>query len=62
MSENIRVVIDPDIGRCDDCLSDEGRRVRRFRDVKIQGEPVRIAVWLCPECRAADHTERNDER
>lgn len=46
----MKTYTDPDIGLCDDCGSDEGRRVRRFRVVRLQGVEVRIAVWLCAEC------------
>lgn len=51
--DNPRVIVnyDPDIGRCDDCGTDEGRRRRTLIDATIDGEPVRLVAWLCSECR-----------
>lgn len=42
---------DPDIGKCDDCGSVDGRRFRRYRvATMVDGESARLQVWLCREC------------
>jgi hypothetical protein len=52
-----RTVSDPDIGLCDDCGTEEGPRARVWRIVSLQGERVRIAVWLCGNCREDDEAQ-----
>ncbi len=42
---------DRDIGMCDMCGSEEDTRIRRFVDTTINGEPARVGVWLCRDCR-----------
>lgn len=46
----IPLVRQPDIGRCDDCGTDEGRRRKTLRTVTVGGKPERVEVYLCPEC------------
>lgn len=50
---NARVIVnhDPDIGLCDDCGTDEGRRRRTLVNATLEGEPVRLVAWLCASCR-----------
>jgi len=49
----VEVNYDPDIGRCDDCGSEEGTRHRTIKNVTVGGEPRRVVAWLCPSCRGA---------
>ena len=42
---------DPDIGMCDYCQSEDGRRHRVVTDDhEIAGRRRAIAVWLCDAC------------
>lgn len=51
----VKTYTDSDIGKCDDCGSDEGWRVNRFREITmVDGERASVQVWLCAECRYAN--------
>lgn len=43
--------MDPDIGRCDDCGSEEGDRQAWRRPITVGGNPEVVTVWLCEACR-----------
>jgi len=52
-AEKIPVYADPDIGQCDWCGSDEGRRVRRWKlTIMPDGTAARVGFWLCRPCRS----------
>lgn len=42
---------DADIGLCDDCGSDTGRRTATPRQITIAGEAQTVVAWLCDRCR-----------
>jgi hypothetical protein len=55
----VKTYDDPDIGLCDDCGSDAGRRRRVFRVLTLlrpEGgtERARVGVWLCAACSRRD--------
>lgn len=54
----MRVIHDPDIGLCDECGSEDGWRRRTLRNVVVNGERMRVDVWLCPSCRRAATAEQ----
>lgn len=51
MNARVSVSNDPDIGRCDDCGSEDGDRQAWRRPVTIGGKPEVVTVWLCEACR-----------
>jgi hypothetical protein len=48
-----RVIVnhDPDIGMCDRCGSEDGRRHRTLVHATVEGEAVLVPAWLCAGCR-----------
>jgi len=42
---------DRDIGRCDDCGTEEGDRQAWRRPIIVAGQPEVVTVWLCEACR-----------
>lgn len=41
---------DYDIGQCDDCGSDDGRRIAVRRQITISGVPTQVTAWVCRSC------------
>ena len=53
MNPEIVNIDEPDIGLCDDCGSEEGRRYRTIVTRRFDGEPRRLIAWLCGSCKRA---------
>lgn len=45
---------DPDIGMCDMCGTEEGRRYRTIVTRTFDGSPRRVVAWLCGPCKRAE--------
>lgn len=43
---------EPDIGMCDACGSEDGRRRRRVVTATLNGVVERVVTWLCADCVA----------
>lgn len=51
---------DRDIGMCDWCGSEEDPRTRVIWLTTVNGEPTRVGVWLCAECRSSTELDHHD--
>ena len=60
-SSDVIVNYDPDIGRCDDCGSEEGRRHRTLVGAVVGDEMRRIVAWLCASCRGKRLAEQVED-
>lgn len=45
---------DPDIGMCDMCGTEDGRRSRTIVTRTFDGAPARVVAWLCGPCKRAE--------
>ena len=53
----MKVVRDEDIGLCDDCGSDEGKRLPTTVGGRFNDGPAVYRIWLCARCRSLRRKE-----